>query len=1788
MSGCLLLQYRIKPTSDVTAVGNNNKAIGLGHAVIGNSNTLIGTPGWQDDFYNAGNNRFIWDYMEAGMRPGEWLNSPYFYNYEGDFAGGYYSNVLGSYNNIGTTYSTTLGNSNHVEGHAVNTLGNLNVVYGTNSSVVGNGNMMEGERNNILGNNNWNAASLFDGFDEGGNPRYQSEIGEQYAQGMWDDWLSEDYAPFDKMDTALNLLVSSPYFGDGDMFVTNSDIVGSHNIVFGDRLLVAGQGNIVEGYRQTVIGHDNIAAGEEAVVLGTDNTAISNMLVDISEEEIELALEEAPQVAPYLENSHNYSPVAVGSRNQTMNGGIALGTNNTAGFEGIAIGHNNMAAFGNIALGSGVLSMGETLSDEAFYVGGTATNQLAIGSNGNDMRITGVAAGSNPNDAVNVEQLTAVVNDMDPKGNVKYKGILDDVGNPVLDEKGLKTYDFSVVELATKATVETEDKYKVSVVEEGTGTVIENVGNATQADHAVNKGQLDYAIAGVQDGLNGAVKYERDADGNINFDKAVLEGTQTVTGADTKYTEVQVVKSGGTVIDNVANATEADHAVNKGQLDLEIAGVKDGLDGAVKYERDAAGNINFNKAILQGTQTVIGADTKYVGVQVVKSGGTVIDNVANATEADHAVNKGQLDLEIAGVKDGLDGAVKYERDADGNINFDKAVLEGTQTVIAADEKYKDVQIVKSGGTVIDNVANATEADHAVNKGQMDVAIAGVQDGLDGAVKYGRDADGKIDFTNVILATETVKGTDDNGTDYVVSGGSTINNVATATEYHQAINKGQFDQGLDALRDGAVMYALNGDGTVNKGLVNLAGTPTVINNINKYGVSVVASGGTVLNNVANGTEADHAVNKGQLDFAIAGVNDGLSGTVKYERDAEGNINFDKAVLEGTQTVIAADDKYKDVQIVKSGGTVIDNVANATEADHAVNKGQMDVAIAGVQDGLDGTVKYGRDGEGKIDFTNVILATETVKGTDANGTDYVKSGGSTINNVATATEYHQAINKGQFDQGLDALRDGAVMYALNGDGTVNKGLVNLAGVETTISSSNKYNVAVVTSGGTVLNNVANATEADHAVNKGQMDFAIAGVADGINGAVKYERDAEGNINFDKAVLEGTQTVIAADAKYKDVQVVTSGGTVIDNVANATEADHAVNKGQMDVAIAGVQDGLDGAVKYGRDGEGNIDFTNVVLATATEKGTDANGTDYVVSGGSTINNVATATEYHQAINKGQFDQGLDGIRNGAVMYALNLDGSVNKDIVNLMGAPVVAGESYGVQVAVSGGTVINNVAKATEFHQAINKGQLDEAIAQVYLENDGASVKYDVANGGIDYKNVTLKNDVVAGTDQYGVEVVASGGTNINNVATATQYHQAVNKGQMDSEFAKRDDLIAGAVQYDRNSDNSINYDQVTFAGEKAVTGVNELGVEVVTSGGTVLANVGNATEAHHAINKGMFDDAIARLEAETEGTVKYDKNTDGTIDYSNITLAGETAVVEKNADGVDVVTSGGTTINNVATATEAHQAINKGQFDEALSKIEGESAGNVKYDKNADGSVDYNNVSYAGDKAVVEKNDLGIDVVTSGGTTLKNIATATQADEAINKGQFDDGLARLEDGTVQYARNEDGSVNKNSVVLGGDKTVIAKNEAGIEVVKSGGTVISNVAVATQADHAINKGQFDEGLHQVRDYADQGDITTLHNANNYTDNRVDALWDAFQDESKDLRAGIAGAMAVGNLPQPSEAGYSMFSMGVATYKGQQAIAMGLSAVTEDKRYIFKIAATTTSRNDTGGAASVGMQWK
>jgi autotransporter adhesin len=49
-------------------------------------------------------------------------------------------------------------------------------------------------------------------------------------------------------------------------------------------------------------------------------------------------------------------------------------------------------------------------------------------------------------------------------------------------------------------------------------------------------------------------------------------------------------------------------------------------------------------------QPLVKKDGKY-GVDVVQSGGTTINNVATATKSDQAVNKGQVDLELAKLRD---------------------------------------------------------------------------------------------------------------------------------------------------------------------------------------------------------------------------------------------------------------------------------------------------------------------------------------------------------------------------------------------------------------------------------------------------------------------------------------------------------------------------------------------------------------------------------------------------------------------------------------------------------------------------------------------------------------------------------------------------------------------------------------------------------------------------------------------------------------------------------------------------------------------------------------------------------------------------------------------------------------------------------------------------------------------------------------------------------------------------------------------------------------------------------
>ena len=126
------------------------------------------------------------------------------------------------------------------------------------------------------------------------------------------------------------------------------------------------------------------------------------------------------------------------------------------------------------------------------------------------------------------------------------------------------------------------------------------------------------------------------------------------------------------------------------------------------------------------------------------------------------------------------------------------------------------------------------------------------------------------------------------------------------------------------------------------------------------------------------------------------------------------------------------------------------------------------------------------------------------------------------------------------------------------------------------------------------------------------------------------------------------------------------------------------------------------------------------------------------------------------------------------------------------------------------------------------------------------------------------------------------------------------------------------------------------------------------------------------------------------------------------------------------------------------------------------------------------------------------------------------------------------------------------------VVSVTENGLN---NGGNRIINVAPGVKGTDAVNVNQL------------KGAVTNIRNDMNKMD--------------KTLRAGIASSKATGGLYQVTSPGKSMISAGIGTYKGESAVAMGYSRLSDNGKVGVKLSIDTNSRGDTGTAASVGYQW-
>ena len=220
--------------------------------------------------------------------------------------------------------------------------------------------------------------------------------------------------------------------------------------------------------------------------------------------------------------------------------------------------------------------------------------------------------------------------------------------------------------------------------------------------------------------------------------------------------------------------------------------------------------------------------------------------------------------------------------------------------------------------------------------------------------------------------------------------------------------------------------------------------------------------------------------------------------------------------------------------------------------------------------------------------------------------------------------------------------------------------------------------------------------------------------------------------------------------------------------------------------------------------------------------------------------------------------------------------------------------------------------------------------------------------------------------------------------------------------------------------------------------------------------------------------------------------------------------------------------------------------------------------------------------------------SGWRTNSTTATGGAKDTLINPGKavnFEAGknmeVAQTvdKDGNVAYTYKTKDDVQFNSVQLGGDTgPKLTNNGNDLKVSGSNGTdpvKITNVAngnISADSKDAVNGSQL---------HATNQSINRLGDTVNNIGGNVTRLSDKVDNMDRDYRAGIAGSNAAASLPQVYLPGKSMVAAAAGTFKGQNALAVGYSSISDNGKLIWKAQANLNSRADVGVGVGMGYLW-
>ena len=1543
-------------------------------------------------------------------------------------------------------------------------------------------------------------------------------------------------------------------FGDGAVGSSDNTIaMGGASRASGGSSMAFGLGSNASGRYSIAMGVSSNAAVEHSIATGY--SASAKEAFAISQGAYSEARQRATIALGYTAKAIEQDAVALGSfANASANSAVALGP------------HAKSNAYRSVALGShseaGSNAFDATSSSATFkdaagadttirFAASSSTmgGAVSVGKAREERQIHNVAAGrisATSTDAINGSQLHAVLNNSgfnvqengSPKSRINNNDVVNFKDGNLTTANVTKTPNGTIVKFDVNTTNITTD----ATTGNATATNPNNIATAGDVTSAINK---------------------------------VRNMPITFTGnsgsAVKKLGESLGIVGDGTDITSTADASNVTFTLNK----------------------STAVTAGDNKAV-----TSSAVDTAIKAINLTTAGNTGAGSVNLATQSLNitGTNGLQTEAKANGIEVKIDTATKNKIDNAANQSLDNINPDGKNVI--------------KGLVDIENGKNTTASSRDVNgvkTFKVDVNTTTISAGDNGQVNTPANGDAPVTATSVANAIN-----------------NTYWNVVANDNTKEAVKAGNTVKFIDGKN---ISISQNG-----KEFTISTSNKVSFDHVDVGPISIdkdagVNAGDKKITNVANGTAPSDAVNVSQLNAAKTEVKAGKNTSVTPETGANG------------QTIYKVDSVDTSANVTTTDALTVENKGAQNVGDASVTNYHLDLSQKTkdeIKQGVDANTTVTTKGltfTGDSSKSNVKKLGDEVEITgDDNITTEAKPNGVQVklNKVLNVT----SVKAGDTTINNDGL-------TVNGGPSVTKSGINagnkkITGVEAGTDDKDAVNVSQLNDVKKVANKGWNLTA--NGANSSSVapgETVDLNNTDGNIQITKNATDDNVTFNLNKTInvtnVNATGNVTAGDTVLNtDGLTITGGPSVTKSGVNAGNkkisnvADGEVNANSKDAVNGSQLYSLGDTINKKIDGMG---FNLTTNGTETPALSDADkrivsNETFAINQGKNIKVTQIANGYEIATadnmtlgEKAENGQpGSDGSlavkgKDGSAVSINGKDGSIGlsgKDGANALTLKTVEGPA-GVdgedadkkpRLDVNGESVatLNDGLKFTGNNEnTVNKHKLNtlvkikgegvseaesntfkSATGNINVKADGAStLEVQLAKDLKGLNSAEFKDATGDVTKITPAGVTVNKADNLNPDGSAKEPNKTVSISNTGVNAGSNKITNVADGEVNANSKDAVNGSQLYNAVATTNLTPNATGkIDVPVEGAKLV----NATTVANAINNSGWNVTVNKDGGEAEGEQVQKVSPGNTVTY----IAGQNIKIKQAGMNFTISTTKDLKAENVTAKTVNTTTINLGEGANStpITVVSGKDAA-----PNLDGKTP-NRMNFGGETIATLSDGLkfGANVGDVYGAKLNSQINVKGADSNTNWSEFDGG------------DNVMTNIDKSGNIRVGIKKNLKVESVTANKFTAGDTVIDGNGVTIKNGPSMTKNGIDAGNKQItnvapgRIAADSTDAVNgsqLHEVKADMNNKINKLNGQVNKLGKRVNAGTASALAASQLPQAYIPGKSMVSVAAGNYQGQNAVALGMSRISDNGKIIIRLAGTSDTQGKVGVAVGAGYHW-